>query len=608
MEDHPGTNTGSYPNPPVPRGLCARVPGTSPLKVSTLPSACASATMQTALAERSSPGGSILSSPSLPMLCMSHFVSAPGNPSHASTMSPESSTRTGSPGLPRTSRAARALSAATSAGSMACISGRSRSARSSSKPRISCTSRRLFSLVVTKMAFIARESTRTILYDTVASMPLVDLDRFDFLYANRVKGMKSAATRDLMATLSRPGIISLAGGFPDTRAFGEEAFREVSHNVAADSAQALQYGPTAGLEPIKDVIVEVMAAEGTPARQEDVFVTTGAQQGLDLIAKVFLDEGDAILCEGPAYAGALNAFAAYRPRIAHVPMDRAGIIPVAARETLNKARRQGLHVKFIYTVPNFQNPAGVTMVAERRKEMLEMAREFDLVIVEDNPYGMLRFEGEPLPSLAALEQESGDGGPDRVVYLGTFSKIFAPGVRLGWVHAQPGILHKINVGKQGADLCSSNLSQMMISSYFQNADWRAYVGRLTSMYKERRDAMLDSLAEFMPKEVYWTHPEGGLFVWATLPSYLDATAMLPRAIARNVAYVPGEGFYAGGAGKNHMRLNFSFVEPEQIRRGIELLSEVVRERMELRSDLERGSQRGARRSPRSASFASGTDG
>jgi 2-aminoadipate transaminase len=283
---------------------------------------------------------------------------------------------------------------------------------------------------------------------------------------------------------------------------------------------------------------------------------------------------------------------------------------VAARETLKKARKGGLHVKFLYTVPNFQNPAGVTMVAERRRELLEMAREFDLVIVEDNPYGMLRFEGEPLPSLAALEQEEGD--VDRVVYLGTFSKIFAPGVRLGWVHAQPGILHKINVGKQGADLCSSNLSQMMISSYFQNADWRAYVMRLTSMYKERRDAMLDALAEFMPKEVYWTHPEGGLFVWATLPSYLDATAMLPRAIARNVAYVPGEGFYGGapGTGKNNMRLNFSFVEPERIRRGIELLSEVIRERMELRSDLERGSHRreGAIHGGRSVGFNSGTEG
>src|SRR5918998_3172038 len=290
----------------------------------------------------------------------------------------------------------------------------------------------------------------------INQVPLVDLDRFDFLYATRVKGMKSAATRDLMATLSRPGIISLAGGFPDTRAFGEEAFREISHNVAADSAQALQYGPTAGLEGIKDIIVDVMAVEGTRANQEDVFVTTGAQQGLDLVGKVFLDEGDAVLCEGPTYAGALNAFAAYRPRILHVPMDRAGMIPVAAREALKKARKQGIHVKFIYAVPNFHNPAGVTLAAERRRELLEIAREFDVIILEDNPYGMLRFEGESLPSIASIEQEDSAGDTDRVVYLGTFSKIFAPGVRLGWVHAQPGILHKINIGKQGADLCSSN--------------------------------------------------------------------------------------------------------------------------------------------------------
>ncbi len=418
-------------------------------------------------------------------------------------------------------------------------------------------------------------------------MPLVDLDRFDFLYANRVKGMKSAATRDLMATLSRPGIISLAGGFPDTRAFGEEAFREISHNVAADSAQALQYGPTGGLEGIKDVIVDVMEAENTGARQEDIFITTGAQQGLDLVGKVFLDEGDAVLCEGPTYAGALNAFAAYRPRIIHVPMDRAGMIPLAARDALNSARKRGIHVKFIYTVPNFQNPTGVTLAVERRRELLEIAHEYDLVVLEDNPYGMLRFEGEALPTIASLEQESG-AGADRVVYLGTFSKIFAPGVRLGWVHAQPGILHKINIGKQGADICSSNLSQMLIYSYFRHADWRSYVKRLMAINKERRDAMLDALAEYMPHEVHWTHPEGGLFVWATLPSYLDATAMLPRAVAKNVAYVPGEGFYSGGAGKNCMRLNFSFVEPESIRRGIELLSEVIRERMELRGELERG--------------------
>jgi 2-aminoadipate transaminase len=443
-----------------------------------------------------------------------------------------------------------------------------------------------------------------------AGGPLARRGRFDSLYAGRVRGKGGAGARDLTSSISRPEIISLAGGFPDTSAFGEEAFREVCAAVAEGSARALQYGPAAGLDEARDVIVDVMAAEGTPARRENILVTAGAQQALDLLGKVFLDEGDAVLCEGPTYSGALNAFSFYGPRIINVPMDEEGMIPAAAREALHEAREQGINVKFIYTIPTFQNPAGVSLPTERRRELLEIAREFDLVIVEDNPYGMLRFEGEAYPSLAALEQEDGD--VDRVVYLGTFSKIFAPGVRLGWVHAHPELLRRINAAKQGADLCSSNLSQMMICSYFQNADWRGYVRRLTAMYKERRDAMLDALAEFMPKEVHWTHPEGGLFVWATLPSYLDATAMLPRAIARNVAYVPGEGFYAGATGKNHMRLNFSFVEPEKIRRGIELLSEVIRERMELRSDLERGSQRAGasaarRAASRSTGFAAGTD-
>jgi 2-aminoadipate transaminase len=413
-----------------------------------------------------------------------------------------------------------------------------------------------------------------------AGAPLARLGRFDSLYAERVRDKGGAGTRDLTFSLSRPEIISLAGGFPDTSAFGEEAFREISAAVAAGSAQALQYGPTAGLDEVRDVIIDVMAAEGTPARRENILVTAGAQQALDLLGKVFLDEGDAVLCEGPTYSGALNAFSFYGPRIIHVPMDAEGVIPAAAREVLREAESRGINVKFIYTIPNFQNPAGVTQTTERRRELLDIAREFDLVIVEDNPYGMLRFEGEPLPTLAALEQEE-EGYVDRVVYLGTFSKIFAPGVRLGWVHAHPDILRRINVGKQGADLCSSNLSQMMICSYFQNADWRGYVRRQTAMYKERRDAMLDSLAEFMPEEVSWTSPEGGLFIWVELPSCIDATAMLPEALARNVAYVPGEGFYAGGEGKSCMRLNFSFAEPEKIQEGIEVLAELIREWMEL---------------------------
>jgi 2-aminoadipate transaminase len=416
--------------------------------------------------------------------------------------------------------------------------------------------------------------------EKIAHKPLVGLDRSDSLYANRVKDMKSSSTRDLMSTLSRPGMISLAGGFPDTKTFGEETFQEMCGVVASESAQALQYGPTAGLEGIRDVIVDVMAAEGTPARPEDILVTAGAQQALDLLGKVFLDEGDAIICEGPTYVGALKAFSSYRPCVIHVPMDEAGIIPAAVREALDEAYSQGTRVKFIYTIPNFQNPAGVTLAAERRRELLEIAREYDLIIIEDNPYGMLRFEGEAPPTLATLEQEE-TGSVDRVVYLGTFSKIFAPGVRLGWIHARQDILHNVNLVKQGSDLCSSNLSQMLVCAYFRRVDWRGYVSHLTELYRERRDAMLDALAEFMPEGTQWIRPEGGFFVWVTLPFYADATDMLPQALARNVAYVPGEGFYAGGEGKNCMRLNFSFAEPEDIRRGIESLAAVVREQMEI---------------------------
>jgi 2-aminoadipate transaminase len=415
--------------------------------------------------------------------------------------------------------------------------------------------------------------------ESAADEPLTGLDRSGSLYANRVKDMRSSSTRDLMSTLSQPGMISLAGGFPDTKTFGEEAFQEICEGIASESAQALQYGPTAGLENVREVIVDVMAAEGTPARQEDIFVTAGAQQALDLLGKVFLDEGDTIICEGPTYAGATKAFSSYRPRVIHVPMDEAGIIPAAVREALEEAHSEGTRVKFIYTIPNFQNPAGVTLAAERRRELLEIAREYDLIIIEDNPYGMLRFEGEAPPTLATLEQEQ-TGSVDRVVYLGTFSKIFAPGVRLGWIHARQDILHHVNLVKQGSDLCSSNLSQMLVCSYFQRVDWRGYVRNLIELYRERRDAMLDALAEFMPEGAHWTRPEGGFFIWVTLPSYADATDMLPQAIAHNVAYVPGEDFYVGEEGKNCMRLNFSFAEPEDIRRGIESLAAVVRIQME----------------------------
>jgi 2-aminoadipate transaminase len=327
--------------------------------------------------------------------------------------------------------------------------------------------------------------------------------------------------------------------------------------------------------------VEAMNAVGTPARSEDVLVTNGGQQGLDLMGRVFLNEGDAVLVEAPTYYGALNAFAAYRPRILGVPVDDEGMDVAAAREVLETARRTGTRVKFLYTIPNFQNPTGVTMTLGRRRELLELVRDYGLPILEDDAYGMLRYGGSPVPTLSALEQEE-IGGPELVAYLGTFSKVFSPGVRLGWIHAHPEILRRMRLAKQGADLGPSSLSQTVAVEFFRGGQWREHVRKLVGIYRERRDAMLDALAEFMPEEVSWTRPEGGFFVWVTLPANIDASAILPEAVERGVAYVPGEDFYTDGVGgKNRLRLSFSFAEPRLIWRGVRILADVVRDRMEI---------------------------
>lgn len=396
---------------------------------------------------------------------------------------------------------------------------------------------------------------------------------FGALFAGRVKEARRSARRDLSAARSKPGVISLAGGHPDTSIFTEETLARAAYSVVRDGARALQYGPSAGLEETKTVAVEVMNTEGMPARPENVFVTNGSQQGLELMGRVFLEEGDAVLTEAPTYFGALNAFAAYRPRVLPVPMDGRGMRVDAAREALERAEEAGFRVKFIYTIPNFQNPSGVTLAADRRRELLDLAREYGVLILEDNPYGLLRFEGEALPNLAALET----GGPERVVYLGTFSKTFAPGVRLGWVHAHPEILERMRRAKKGADLGPSNLSQVMTVAYFRSGEWWGYLDRLKETYGERRDAMLDALAEYMPEGVSWTRPEGGFFVWVTLPEAVDATEMAEEALVRGVAYVPGADFYPDGAVANRMRLSYSFAEPRSIWRGVEILSGVVRE-------------------------------
>jgi 2-aminoadipate transaminase len=407
-----------------------------------------------------------------------------------------------------------------------------------------------------------------------------DLERYARLFASRTRVMKSSAMRDMMAVTERPEVISLAGGLPDTSTFPPETFAAITTRIARESsARALQYGPTDGLAGMKDCIREVMAAEGMRTDAEDIVVTTGGQQVIDLVTKTLIDPGDVIVAEGPTYPGAVPTFSSYQADVVQIDMDSDGMRIDLLEQTLDALEREGRRPKFIYTVPTFQNPAGVTLSLPRRKRLVEVARERELLVLEDNPYGLLRYEGEPLPPLHAL-----DGGV-YVMYLGTFSKILSPGIRLGWVVAPPPVLEKINLGKQAADLCTSTLSQLMVEAYFEQGNWRDYVDSLTDVYRARRDTMLDALAEHFPPQAEWTRPGGGLFIWATLPDFIDTTDLLARALRENVAFVPGEGAFLDGRGRSSMRLNFSGSDENQIREGIRRIGEVVTEQVALYGTL-----------------------
>jgi 2-aminoadipate transaminase len=407
-----------------------------------------------------------------------------------------------------------------------------------------------------------------------------DLERYAGLFASRTKVMKSSAMRDLMAITARPEVISLAGGLPDTSTFPPESFAAATQRIASEScARALQYGPTEGLEETKACMVEAMEAEGMRADPEDLIVTTGGQQVIDLVTKTLIDPGDVIIAEGPTYPGAVPVFCSYEADVVQVDMDAEGMRIDLLESTLDRLEREGRRPKFVYTVPSFQNPAGVTMSAPRRKRLVEVARERELLVLEDNPYGLLRFEGpspEPLYSL--------DGGV-YVMYLGTFSKTLSPGIRLGWVAAPAPVLEKINLGKQAADLCTSTLSQLLVHAYFEQGRWRDYVASLVELYRVRRDAMLDALAEHFPPQAKWTRPAGGLFVWVSLPDFIDTTDLLARVLRENVAFVPGEAAFLDGRGRNSLRLSFSVCDEDQIREGIRRIGEVVTEQVELYGTL-----------------------
>ncbi len=354
-----------------------------------------------------------------------------------------------------------------------------------------------------------------------------DFDRWKDIYAPRASKMRSSEVRNMLAVTQRPDIISFAGGLPDTRAFPCEHIAKATERVMAQCGHsALQYGPSEGHQGLKEFLVELMKEEGIDVGLDDFIVTDGGQQALELLAKIFIGTGDTIVVEGPSYVGAVQAFSGYEPNYVLVSLDENGLIVEELEEKLALLDREGIRPKFLYTVPNFHNPAGVTMSLERRKRLVELAKERNLLVIEDNPYGWLRYSGEHLPTLRSMSEN--------VIYVSTLSKIFSPGMRLGWVVAPRPILEKLIFAKQAADLCTSSFTQLVAEEYFRSFPWRDHLDNLVKMYRRRRNAMLSALEEFMPKGTAWTKPDGGLFVWASLPEAIDtgaAKATLEKLVA-----------------------------------------------------------------------------
>lgn len=417
--------------------------------------------------------------------------------------------------------------------------------------------------------------------DTSGTTPSgTTLDDYTDRYAHRVSGMTASEIRALFAVANRPEVVSLAGGMPYVGALPLDTVGSMIGQLVTDQgATALQYGLGQGMLELRERICEMMADVGIDSRvgasPDDVVITIGGQQALDLVARLFLNPGDVVLAEGPTYVGALGVFQAAQAGVVHVPMDDEGLIPEALQEAITALRTVARPPKFLYTIPTYQNPAGVTLTEARRDKVLEICERAGLLVVEDDPYGRLGFNSEAPRPLRARKR-------DGVFYLSTFSKTFAPGLRVGWILAPHAVRDKLVMTTEANILCPSNFAQSVISRYLETMPWREQLKGYQQIYGERRDAMLSALDDLMPPGVAWTKPEGGLFVWATLPEGLDAKAMVPRAIAARVAYVPGTGFYADGTGQRHMRLNFSYPTPERIREGIRRLASVVEQETALR--------------------------
>lgn len=395
------------------------------------------------------------------------------------------------------------------------------------------------------------------------------LDPWFDAYADRAHNLRASEIRALFSVVSRPEVVSLAGGMPNLKDLPLESLAETAKELILSSgAQALQYGSGQGWEPLREQLVNVMTYDGIiGADPDDVVITTGSQQALDLMAELFIDAGDVVLAESPSYVGALGCFRARQADVIHVDMDENGIIPEALEETIRRLKSAGRAIKFLYTIPNFHNPAGVTLSLERRPLIAEICMREHVLILEDNPYGLLGFDSDPLPALRSWS-------PEGVVYLGSVSKMFAPGMRIGWALAPHAIRAKLILASEAAILSPGMFGQMFLSSYLAGYDWYSQVKVYRAMYAERCKAMLDSLAEYMP-ECSWTTPNGGFYTWVTLPEGLNARSMLPRAVKAQVAYVSGTAFYYDGRGADHMRLSFCYPEPDRIREGVRRLAGVV---------------------------------
>jgi 2-aminoadipate transaminase len=405
------------------------------------------------------------------------------------------------------------------------------------------------------------------------------IDPYAGTYAERAVGMVASEIRALFAVAARPEIVSLAGGSPYVAALPLDAVGDmVGQLIANRGDSALQYCTAQGDAGLRERICDVMALEEVPAHPDEIVVTVGSQQALDLLARIFIDPGDVILAEAPSYVGALGAFAAYQARVVHVAMDDDGLIPEALEEAIRRTAAGGRRAKFLYTVPNFHNPAGVTLAAGRRHRILDICHREGLLIVEDNPYGLLGFDGEPPRALRADETEG-------VVYLGTFSKTFAAGVRVGWAVAPAAIRDKLILAAESAVLCHSSLSQLTVREYLTTQPWQEQIKTFRELYRERRDATLGALSAMMPPGCHWTRPAGGFYVWLRLPDGVNSKAMLPRAISSRVAYVPGTGFYADGSGGQFARLCYSFPDPGRIAEGVRRLASVVQTEIQLRDDF-----------------------